>query len=612
MANEPLQVLVKSVFEATGVNAAIGSINSMDRQISQVSRGMSKFMGLFAAGGAISGIVAFGVSAVKSYAESEKAVAQLTQAMKNLGSYSASALQDQLDFATQMQRTTKYTDEQVMAVQAALTTYGLYGEQLKAATRATLDMATQTGSAEAAAKLVGKAYQGQTDSLSKMGIKISETTVGSEKFAAVLREVQRRFGGLAEAEGKTFAGQLEIVKNGFDDLKESLGSKLMPVANETLEWFRDLDTVLGYIMEKFQKSPRTLADVDKEIKQLQKAFKDSGNNNGMIYTGPFQRTSIEEASARMRALVAEQKALRAAAAPGPGGPSPAGPAVDPAEARKAAAILEQVDDFYLSQRGQLYERFFGKANLAARRSYVAQAKSAEDMKDRQKNVLRDLEQEYAAAAHTFSGGFKQALLETETSLWDFSASFNSAINAAVGPTQQALKDFFNMSSEGFGNIGRLAEKTFKSIMNAFYDMITQMIAKYLVFQMVTGMDLGGTAFGKFLGFASGGPIPGPKGAPMPIMAHGGEFMLSANVVDAIKAGRPTSNLAAVSGGAAGGSGASISYSPTININGGVSGGNVKEICRQIADAGRKGVTEALDAAKVMYKQGAKRSGETAL
>lgn len=40
----------------------------------------------------------------------------------------------------------------------------------------------------------------------------------------------------------------------------------------------------------------------------------------------------------------------------------------------------------------------------------------------------------------------------------------------------------------------------------------------------------------------GGPVPGPKGAPVRGTAHGGEFILSADVVDAIKYGRPTQGL----------------------------------------------------------------------
>jgi hypothetical protein len=62
---------------------------------------------------------------------------------------------------------------------------------------------------------------------------------------------------------------------------------------------------------------------------------------------------------------------------------------------------------------------------------------------------------------------------------------------------------------------------------------------------------GGPGYSKDKWFASGGPIPGAKGEPVPITAHGGEFMLSANVVDAIKQGRPTSGLS-MGGGAGGG------------------------------------------------------------
>ena len=43
----------------------------------------------------------------------------------------------------------------------------------------------------------------------------------------------------------------------------------------------------------------------------------------------------------------------------------------------------------------------------------------------------------------------------------------------------------------------------------------------------------------------GGPIPGAVGQPVPIMAHGGEYVLSADVVNAIKNGRPSAGLPAL-------------------------------------------------------------------
>ena len=59
--------------------------------------------------------------------------------------------------------------------------------------------------------------------------------------------------------------------------------------------------------------------------------------------------------------------------------------------------------------------------------------------------------------------------------------------------------------------------------------------------------------------ASGGPIPGPRGAPVYGIAHGGEFVLSADVVDAIKHGRPTAGL----GGSYGGRG--MTDARTVNV-----------------------------------------------
>jgi hypothetical protein len=43
-------------------------------------------------------------------------------------------------------------------------------------------------------------------------------------------------------------------------------------------------------------------------------------------------------------------------------------------------------------------------------------------------------------------------------------------------------------------------------------------------------------------FRSGGLVPGSPSTPVPIMAHGGEYVLSADVVDAIRSGGPSRGL----------------------------------------------------------------------
>jgi hypothetical protein len=63
----------------------------------------------------------------------------------------------------------------------------------------------------------------------------------------------------------------------------------------------------------------------------------------------------------------------------------------------------------------------------------------------------------------------------------------------------------------------------------------QGIVKYFAGRHITiDTNLGGYS-GKVSGYASGGPMPGPVGRPVPIIAHGGEYMLNAQDVSEIKA-----------------------------------------------------------------------------
>jgi len=78
---------------------------------------------------------------------------------------------------------------------------------------------------------------------------------------------------------------------------------------------------------------------------------------------------------------------------------------------------------------------------------------------------------------------------------------------------------------------------------------------------------------------TGGPVPGPKDSPVPILAHGGEFVLSADVVRQIKRGGPTLGM--------GGPGAEAAMpvgdeGPTRRMNGSPVTINVQQLDPQVA------------------------------
>ena len=72
------------------------------------------------------------------------------------------------------------------------------------------------------------------------------------------------------------------------------------------------------------------------------------------------------------------------------------------------------------------------------------------------------------------------------------------------------------------------------------------------------------------GFRNGGLVPGSRSMPVPIMAHGGEYVLSADIVNAIRTGVPSRGLDGTS--AAAGSGGAMNV--TINMPAGVNGDDV--------------------------------------
>lgn len=198
-----------------------------------------------AVAGAVAGVTAAIISSVKAYAEQETANNKLNVALKNQGTYTAQVAKDLQDYAGQLQRTTTFTDENIVEQMALLTTFGLSGKALKDTTAAALDLSKGLGvDLRTATMMLGKAASGETGTLQRYGITIDEGIPKAEKFSAVLDQVNARFGGSAQAAVGTMAGKIENLSNRMGDLKERIGAQLVPV----VEWWANkLEKVVGWL-----------------------------------------------------------------------------------------------------------------------------------------------------------------------------------------------------------------------------------------------------------------------------------------------------------------------------------------------------------------------------
>ena len=86
-----------------------------------------------------------------------------------------------------------------------------------------------------AASILAKASQGNAKAFKEMGIQLDTTLPKSEAVAKAMNELNAKIGTQAENATKTFAVQLQIVKERFNDTAESLGSVLLPILKDLLE-----------------------------------------------------------------------------------------------------------------------------------------------------------------------------------------------------------------------------------------------------------------------------------------------------------------------------------------------------------------------------------------
>jgi hypothetical protein len=81
---------------------------------------------------------------------------------------------------------------------------------------------------ETVANALGKAQDGNTTALGRLGLGLSKAELSTLSFTEVQAKLSDLYGGAAAANAETFQGKIDRLKVGFDEAKESLGTALLP------------------------------------------------------------------------------------------------------------------------------------------------------------------------------------------------------------------------------------------------------------------------------------------------------------------------------------------------------------------------------------------------
>jgi len=175
-------------------------------------------------------IMNFSRSSLAAFGVQEEATISLGQALENLNKrYMMPELKS---FAQEMQKVTKYGDEQILSMMQLFTSLGVLPEKLQEATKMAIGLAAATGrDVKSMSQYVALAMQGEFTMLRRYIPALRATTDETEQLRIVQDFAAKGF-QVAASQAKTYAGTVIQMKNAYGDLKEEIGKSLMPVFKE--------------------------------------------------------------------------------------------------------------------------------------------------------------------------------------------------------------------------------------------------------------------------------------------------------------------------------------------------------------------------------------------
>jgi hypothetical protein len=193
------------------------------------------FVAAAAAAGAYA--VKIGIEGVKAAIEDEKAQTQLALALENATGATKAQIAATEQSILQMSLASGVADDQLRPALGRLVRST--GDITKAQDLLTtaLDISTATGKPlETVANALGKAYDGNTAALGKLGIGLSSAELKTMSFTDVQGKLTDLFGGAAARNADTYAGRIARMQVAFNEAKETIGFALLPILEKVINF----------------------------------------------------------------------------------------------------------------------------------------------------------------------------------------------------------------------------------------------------------------------------------------------------------------------------------------------------------------------------------------
>lgn len=272
-------LIVRAVADFSSITTqskkASASMKSMGTAAASAGKIMRSAFSMAAIAGAITALVRASKEAVKAYQEQAVVEAKLAQTMKNTMHASAEEVKAIKELCSAQQALGVIGDDVTMAGAQQLANFTKQSASLKKLIPAMNDMiAAQYGfeasqeSAASVAKMLGKAMNGQTTSLAKLGFqftdaqkKIMQYGTEEQRAATLADVVSAHVGGMNAALANTPTGRMQQLKNTMGDIKESFGQAITTIGTVFLPLLNRVAAMLATVAAWANRVAQAIANV---------------------------------------------------------------------------------------------------------------------------------------------------------------------------------------------------------------------------------------------------------------------------------------------------------------------------------------------------------------
>lgn len=265
-----------TVYLAADLKKFNGGMRDAQNSVNGFGGSLKNMLGpaLIAAGAAAGAFaIKLGVDGVKAAMEDQAAVAALSTTLDNLNlSHDTQAVED---YIYQLERAYGVADTELRPAYDRLVRSTKNTTEANAALKTAMDISAATGkSLETITDALGRAYDGNTVSLGRLGLGIDKTALATMSLEDIMATLADTFGGQADAQARTFEGQLQRLTTATDNLKEAFGAGLLNALGDTDGQTQDLVDTMEELEPLLQDLGQTAGEFGQDLLYVVGVFTD--------------------------------------------------------------------------------------------------------------------------------------------------------------------------------------------------------------------------------------------------------------------------------------------------------------------------------------------------